>query len=52
LIFNDYIFESVGSKIILEEVKYTIAESIFENYDVNKVIFSTKDIDNIETYIE
>lgn len=52
LIFNDYIFESIGSKTILEEVKYTIAESIFENYDVSKVVFSTKEKENIDTYIE
>lgn len=52
LIFNDYIFESLGSKIILEEVKYTIAESIFANYDVKEVIFSTKSVNNIDSYTE
>ena len=50
LIFNDYIFESIGSKTILEEVKYTIAESIFENYDVKEVIFSTVDDETIAKY--
>lgn len=52
LIFNSYIYESIGSKTILEEVKYTIAESIFENYDVKEVTFSTKEDKNIDNYIE
>ena len=42
LVFNDYIFSDDSKKVILEEVKYAISESIFENYDVNEVIFSTK----------
>lgn len=51
-VFNDYIFESIGSNTILEEVKYVIAESIIENYGVKEVIFSTKNAHNIDRYIE
>lgn len=51
LVFNDYIFESIGSNIILEEVKYTIGQSIVENYGVKEVIFSTKDNTNITSYV-
>lgn len=51
LVFNDYIFESIGSNIILEEVKYTIGESIIENYGVKEVTFSTKDSENITSYV-
>lgn len=49
LIFNDYIFSDKEKLVILEEVKYTIAESIFDNYDVNEVIFSTKNINKIDS---
>ncbi len=52
LIFNDYIFESIGSNIILEEVKYTIGKSVFENYDVKEVTFSTNSINNICNYVD
>ena len=43
LSFNDKIFDIVGDNKILEEVKYTIASSIFENYDVNEVVFMLND---------
>ncbi len=36
--FNDKIFD-IDNATILEEVKYTISESIFENYDVKEVVF-------------
>ncbi len=49
LIFNDYIFENIETNKILEEVKYVISESIFENYNVKEVTFNTKNISNIET---
>lgn len=47
LVFNDYIFSDLNHSLILEEVKYVISESIFENYNVEEVVFSTKDEKNI-----
>lgn len=47
LIFNDFIFSDASSKIILEEVKYVVSQSIFENINVKEVIFSTKEHNNI-----
>lgn len=41
IIFNDYIFDT-NTQTVLEEVKYTITESIFDNYDVERVVFNTK----------
>jgi len=38
--FNDYILADIEEKNILEEVSYCIAYSIFDNYDVDSVIFS------------
>ena len=35
--FNDYLFD--GNDKLLEEVIYTISYSVFENYDVNMVMF-------------
>ena len=35
--FDDYLFDSNDK--ILEEVIYTISYSIFDNYDVNMVMF-------------
>ena len=35
--FNDYLFD--GNDKVLEEVIYTISYSIFDNYDVNMVMF-------------
>ena len=56
--FNDAIFNDHSE--IVEEVKYTLAYSIFDNYEVNEIIFnvnnkniesiSKKDLDN--WYIE
>jgi germination protein M len=37
--FNEYIFSDMNSKNILEEVVYGIAYSIYDNYDVNEVVF-------------
>lgn len=48
LVFNNYIFSDSNNNI-LEEVKYTISESIFENYNVEKVVFNTKNNTNITT---
>ena len=47
LVFNEYIFSDSSKKTILEEVKYVVSQSIFDNLDVNEVIFSTKDHNNI-----
>lgn len=52
LVFNEYIFGDMESSVILEEVKYVIASSIFENYDVKEVVFSTKDKDNVAEFIK
>lgn len=49
LIFNEYIFDDISEEKIMEEVKYTISQSILENYKVKEVIFSTKEKNNIET---
>ena len=38
--FNRYLLESFEDKSILEEVKYTIALSIKDNFNVNEVVFS------------
>ena len=40
LSFNNLIFDNFNDKNILEEVKYTIGLSIFDNYDVNNVTFN------------
>lgn len=48
LIFNEYILDK-DKTVLLEEVKYAIAESIFDNYDVNEIVFNTKDRNNIAT---
>ena len=37
--FNDYIFDDVNSKNILEEVIYSISLSVQSNYDVKEVIY-------------
>lgn len=47
LIFNNFIFNDISSKVILEEVKYVVSESIFANMNVKEVIFSTKEHNNI-----
>ena len=38
--FNNSIFISDGN--ILEEVIYTISNSVFDSYDVNKVVFNVE----------
>lgn len=52
LVFNNYIFSDLNNKTILEEVKYIISESIFENYDVKEVSFSTENDKNIKFIIK
>ena len=39
--FNNYIFNDIDTKDILEEVIYTISLSIEDNYDVKEVIFKS-----------
>lgn len=46
--FNDKIFD-IGNKKILEEVKYTISESVFENYGVKEVVFKVNGEDVYKT---
>lgn len=43
LTFNEYIFNDLNSKEILEEVIYTISLSIKDNYDVEEVNFQVDD---------
>lgn len=38
--FNNYIFDSIKTNKILEEVIYSISLSIMDNYDVKEVIFN------------
>ena len=38
--FNNYLFDDVKSKNILEEVIYSISLSVRDNYDVKEVIFT------------
>ena len=45
--FNDYIFNDIDTKDILEEVIYTICLSIEDNYSVKEVIFK---VENEEIY--
>lgn len=46
--FNDYIYADMNSKNILEEVSYCIALSVFDNYDVDTVIFNVNE-ERVET---
>lgn len=39
--FNDYLFDNKDK--VLEEVAYSIAYSVFDNYDVNMVMFEVND---------
>lgn len=50
LTFNSYIFEDVSNKDILEEVIYTIALSVKDNYDVDEVVIKNEE-DNILTTV-
>jgi germination protein M len=43
LVFNEYIFNDMDTKNILEEVIYSISLSVRDNYDVKEVIFKTGD---------
>lgn len=52
LVFNEYIFGDLEKNVILEEVKYVISASIFENYDVKEVVFSTSEHNNVAEVIK
>ena len=52
LVFNDYIFSDASKKVILEEVKYILSESVFENYNIKEVIFSTENDKNIDRVVK
>ena len=41
--FNKYLLDDFENKRMLEEVKYTIALSLKDNFNVNEVIFSVED---------
>lgn len=43
LTFNDYIFNDMNEKNILEEVIYTISLSVGDNYNVKEVVFEVED---------
>lgn len=43
LMFNQYIFDEIDNKTLLEEVIYTISLSVADNYDVSEVIFMCDD---------
>lgn len=45
--FNDYIFNDINERDILEEVIHTITYSVKSNYDVNEVVF---EVNNQEIY--
>ncbi len=52
LVFNNYIFNDSSKKVILEEVKYLLSESVFANYDIDEVIFSTESDKNITRVVK
>lgn len=52
LVFNNYIFNDIDKKVILEEVKYILSESIFENYNIKEVIFNTESVKNIDRVVK
>lgn len=43
LVFNEYIFNDMATKNILEEVIYTISLSVDANYNVKEVVFKVDD---------
>lgn len=52
LVFNTYILSDVDSKDILEEVIYSIALSIRENYDVKEVSIYVEDEEIVKSVIK
>jgi germination protein M len=49
--FNHYIFSDINERNILEEVSYAIAYSIFDNYNIEEVVFSV-DTEIIKTILK
>ena len=45
--FNDAIFNDINNEDILEEVIYTVCMSIYDNYDINSIVFN---VNNNEIY--
>ena len=52
LTFNEYLFQDVDEKDILEEVIYTICLSIKDNYDVGEVVFKVGDEEICKTVLK
>lgn len=52
LVFNNYIFNDSSKKVILEEVKYILSESVFANYDIDEIIFNTENDKNIDRVVK
>ncbi len=50
--FNENIFNDFDKKDILEEVLYTISLSIYDNYDVEEVIFEVNDQEITKTTLK
>lgn len=51
LSFNNYLIANMKEEDILEEVKYSIALSIRDTYDINEVIFNIPDTENTKISI-
>jgi len=45
--FNNYLFDDINTKDILEEVVYTISLSVSDNYDIDQLVFN---VDNRQVY--
>ena len=52
LTFNDYIFDNLEKKKLMEEVLYTICLSIRDNYDVDEVVFMTNGEEILKSVIK
>ena len=50
--FNNYLFDDVSSKNILEEVVYSICLSVRDNYDVNTVVFNVEGEEILKSVIK
>ena len=50
--FNDYLFDDINKKEILEEVIYTISLSAYDNYDINQLVFKVKNNEVCKTNIK
>lgn len=52
LVFNSYILDNLTDKDILEEVIYTIALSVKDNYDVEELVFKVEDEEIYKTVMK